>query len=174
MKPSAVILLAMLASPASAQSLGEETGMDALLGLAPSGPDVLLGIHQFNLFQQAVTDSASMRGDGLVKAFAETQSEAAGERDDALEALTRKVGLDIDFPLQPDMTAGGQLAGLQGSVGQVYVREFYQDEIGEHQSAISLLKRYLTKPDNNEIKAFAAALLPSLQAGLKQAEERPK
>jgi len=158
-------------APAFGQSLGERTGIDAMLERPPTASDVLLELHQFDLFQDGVTDSTDKRGDAGVKKFADTQSDAADTRDQALATLGKKAGLAINFPDEPSLTRGDRLAGLDGSVGQAYVRAFYDAEAAEFTSALSLIDRYLTKPDNPDVAAFAAKIRPGLQRGLTQVEK---
>jgi hypothetical protein len=88
--------------------------------------------------------------------------------------LNKASGLNVKLPDQPDMWVTDRLAGLQGAVGQTYLRDFYEDVAAEHETAISLLKRYMEKPDNEQIKSFSQKLLPALQAGLKQANDQLK
>lgn len=156
------------AAPALCQSLGERTGIDAMLDRPPTASDVLLELHQFDLFQDGVTDSTDKRGDAGVKKFADTQSDAADTRDKALAALGKKAGLAISFPDQPSVSRSDRLAGLDGSVGQAYVRAFYDAEAAELTSTLSLIARYLAKPDNPDVAAFVAKMRPALQRELTQ------
>ena len=174
MKSAAFILLVLLTSPALAESLGEETGLNAMLNRPPSGADVVLGLHQFDLFQQGVSETAGTRGNDAVKSFAEAQATAAEKRDSTLGGFKSKVGLQGAFPDQPDLAESDRLAGLQGSIGQTYISYFYRAEMAEHETAISLLKRYLEKPDNADLKTFSEKLLPMLENSFKEAANAPK
>ena len=169
MKPIIVALL-LVSTPALAQSIGEKTGVNAMLDKPPTASDVLLGLHQFDLFQQQVAETADNRGDDALRKFSKTLSDAAGKRDDALAELNKKTKLGAKFPDDPNAMKSNRLAGLDGSVADVFVRGFYKAEVKEHESAISLLKRYLTKPDNDQVRTFAQKQLPVLETGLKQAE----
>lgn len=157
-----------------AQSLGETTGLNAMLGRPPTGADVLLGIHQFDLFEQGLPNTAGMRGNDAARDLADALFSAAEKRDDDLSMLNKSSGLNVNFPDQADLGVTNRLAGLQGAVGQTYLSDFYEDVAAEHETAISLLKRYLEKPDNEQIKSFSQNLLPVLQAGLKQANDQSK
>jgi putative membrane protein len=163
-----IIAILLIASPACAQSVGEKIGVNQMLDRAPTGSDVLLELHQFDLFQQSTTDSSDKRGDDAVKKFAVAQSDAADKREKQLTALQKKARLDITFADEPNADRSSRLAGLDGAVGEKYLANFYAAEITEHEAAISLLTRYNTKPDNEDIRALAEKLLPALQGGLKQ------
>ena len=128
----------------------------------------LLELHQFDLFQQATTDSSDKRGDEAVKKFAVSQSDAAEKRDKQLAVLQKKTRLDITFPDEPNADRSNRLAGLDGAVGEKYRANFYSAESTEFEAAISLLTRYSTKPDNDDIRQLAEKQLPVLRDGLKQ------
>ncbi len=170
MKPIVLALLLLSGAPALAQSIGEKTGVNEMLDKPPTAADVLLGLHQFNLFQQEVAGTADNRGDEALKKFSSTLSDAAGKRDDALAALNKKTKLEVKFPEDPNALKSNRLAGLEGSVAEIFVRGFYSAEVKEHETAISLLKRYLSKPDNDDVLTFVQKQLPVLEAGLKQAQ----
>ena len=163
-----IIAILLATSPACAQSVSEKTGINQMLDRAPTGSDVLLELHQFDLFQQATTDSSDKRGDDAVKKFAVSQSDAAEKRDKQLAVLQKKTRLDITFPDEPNADRSNRLAGIDGAVGEKYLANFYAAESTEFEAAISLLTRYSTKPDNDDIRQLAEKQLPVLRDGLKQ------
>lgn len=163
-----IIAVLFAASPVYAQSVGEKTGINEMLDRAPTGSDVLLELHQFDLFQQATTDSSDKRGDDAVKKFSIAQSDAAEKRDKQLAVLQKKTRLNITFPDEPNAVRSNRLASLDGAVGQKYLANFYAAENAEYEAAISVLTRYGEKPDNDDIRQFAAKQLPVLQDGVKQ------
>ena len=163
-----IIAIFLATSPACAQSVSEKTGINQMLDRAPTGSDVLLELHQFDLFQQATTDSSDKRGDDAVKKFAVSQSDAAEKRDKQLAVLQKKTRLDIAFPDEPNADRSNRLAGLDGAVSEKYLANFYAAESTEFEAAISLLTRYSTKPDNDDIRQLAEKQLPVLRDGLKQ------
>ena len=156
---------------AASQSLAEKTGVNAVLNRQPSAADVLVEIHQFDLFQQSADESAQQRGDNGLREFSASHSSAAEKQDKELLAISRKVGLKIEFSDKPDSGASGRLASLAGSVGPDFVRGYYGAQVSEYDGVISSLKRYLEKPDNEELKAYAAKQLPLFTAGQKSAAE---
>lgn len=58
------------------------------------------------------------------------------------------------------------LAGLQGKVGERYVRGLYATEASVHKAAISVLERYVAHPDNRPLLAFAESQLQVLDGEL--------
>jgi predicted outer membrane protein len=140
-------------------------------GSCANWPRCTIEVHQFDLFQQSITDSSDKRGDDAVRKSASAQSEAAEKRDKQLTSLARKTALNVEFPDEPSATRNNRLSGLDGLVGEAYVRGFYAAEISEHQTMISLFKRYSVAPDNNDILAFAQSQLPVLEAELAKAQQ---
>ena len=80
--------------------------------------------------------------------------------------LSGEANLNVKFAEEPSLIESNRLAGLQGSVGETFVRKYYQDQVAEHESEISLLQRYIAKPDNEDVKTFAMKLVPALRMGL--------
>ena len=142
----------------------EKTGIDNMLGLAPTGADVLTEIHQFDLFEQGADETAQQRGDAALKRFSSDHAGAAEKQDKQLEALKKKAGLSVAFPEDPSVTRSNRLAGLQGSVGPSYVRKYYEAQAAEYDSALGVLRRYLEKPDSEAIKSFVEKQIPAFEA----------
>ena len=167
-----VIVLMLIASPALAQDAGESTGVNQMLDRALTGQDLLLDVHQFDLFQQGITDSSDKRGDDAIRKFASAQSDAADTRDKQVASRSKEGRAPYRIHRRAGrVTQNDLLSGLDGAVGQAYVKAFYSAEIQQHQTAISSLKRYTANPDNDAILAFAKDQLPALQASLKKAQE---
>ena len=163
-----IIAVLLAASPVSAQSLGEKTGVNELLDKPPTATDVLLEIHQFDLFQQQVSDSADKRGDDGVKAVSKAASAAAGKRGNELLAVQKKAELKFAFPEDVSQARDNRLGGLSGSVAEVYIKNFYKAQHDEYESVLSTSKRYLAKPDNDVVRAFVEKQVPVLEADLKK------
>jgi len=155
----------LFSTPVLAQTLGEETGMNGMLDRPPTGTDLLIDIHMFDLFEQGADEIAQQRGDDGLREFSSSHAEAAARQDKQLAALGDKAGLAVKFSEDPDITASGRLSGLQGAVGAAFVRQYYEAQASEYDAAVSALRRYLQNPDQDDIKAFAAKQLPSFEAG---------
>jgi Domain of unknown function (DUF4142) len=161
-----VIVFLLSLTAADAQTFGEWSGLNQLLGRPPTGADVLLEIHRFDLFEQISAGMADQRGDAALRMLSESESDASENRDGLLMQLDKDADLNIKFGNEPSLTGSEYLAGLQGSVGETFVREYYQDQVAEHESAISLLQRYIAKPDNEAVKTLALKLVPALKMEL--------
>ena len=173
---AAVVAVALIPAvpSAAAESVMEKTGVGSALGLAPTGTDVLTEIHQFDLFERQADDTAQMRGDDGLKQFSIERADNAKKQDQQLAELKDKAGVQVTFSEEPSVTRSNRLAGLQGAVGEDYVRKYYEAQVAEHDSALSVLRRYLKKPDNARIKSYAAKQIPALEASQQIAKENWK
>ncbi len=165
MRLIAVVLFFSLMS-VGAETFGEWSGLNWLLGRPPTGADLLLQVHQYDLFEQAAAETAGQRGDTVLRRLSASELDAAAARDDRLAELSKRANLNVKFSEEPGLLVSDRLAGLQGSVGASYVRKYYEDQLAEHQSVISLSQRYIAKPDNRDVKTFAVKLVPQLEAEL--------
>lgn len=165
-----LVLCLLSVSPVVAQTISERSGLNTMLDRPPTATDVLLELHQFDLFEQNVTDSADKRGDDALRKYAVAKSDAANKRDDQLNALQKNAGLTVDFPNEPSATRSNRLGGLDGSVGPGYANKFYEAQVAENQIIMSVLTRYLAKPDNDAVKNFANQQLPVFEKELVSAQ----
>ena len=161
-----VVVFLLSLTAADAQTFGEWSGFNRLLGRPPTGADVLLEIHKFDLFEQLSAGTADQRGNAALRQFSKSESDAAKNRGELLMQLSEEANLNVKFSEEPSLIESDRLAGLQGSVGTTFVRKYYQDQVAEHESAISLLQRYIAKPDNEDVGTFAMKLIPVLKTGL--------
>jgi hypothetical protein len=126
--------------------------------------------------------TADQRGDVALRALSKSESDAAENRDDLLMKLSGETNLNVKFTEEPGWIESDRLAGLQGSVGETFVRKYYQDQVAEHESEISLLQRYIAKPDNEDMQphrwrgqslpAAPARISPKPRPCLHKAQER--
>jgi hypothetical protein len=172
MRAVLAILFLFIGTAALADS-GGATEDSELVGRTPAASDLIAELYQFDLFQQNTIDSADLYGNEEIRNFAVAHAEAAAKRDKTLTELQRHTPINVDFgkkagPLPP---RADRAAGLEASDGPAYVRQFYQAQVVEYRSAVSLLERYLEAPDNETIRSFASSELPIFRAGLRDAED---
>jgi hypothetical protein len=172
--PAIVVFAGVIAGAETPRkhSLIEDIGIKQLFGWPPNGHDVLRLMHQFDIYQMQSADSAAVRGDEALRAFALAQADLARVRNVKIARLNLFTAYGIDFPKQPGAMRGNDLAGLQGAVGQTFASDYYEKQKAEFAASIDLLKRYLLNPDNDDIRRFASEQLPLLQDGLKALEQQ--
>jgi hypothetical protein len=135
----------------------------------PAGTEVIAELYQFDLFQQNAIETADRTGSEALRHSAVGKAEAATQRNKALLELQRKTGTQVNISKAAARRAD-RVAELDSAAEPSAVREFYQAEVAQHRSTVLLLQRYLSAPDNDEIKDFVADQLPALQSGLSDAE----
>jgi hypothetical protein len=160
----ATILLLLAGTPVLADD-ARETGAGA-----PAGTEVIAELYQFDLFQQNAIETADRNGSEVLRHSAVNKAEAATQRDRALLKLQRMTGTEVNAGNSSTARCADRLAALDSTAEPDAVREFYAAQVAEHRSAVLLLQRYLSAPDNAAIKDFVADQLPALQSDLKDAE----
>jgi predicted outer membrane protein len=171
MRAALAIILLLTSTAALADSGGDAAGDSELAGRAPAGSDLIEQLYQFDLFEQNTIDSADLHGNEEVRNFAVSHAEAAAKRDKALAELRKHTPINANVDKKTGPIHADRSAGLEESDGPAYIREFYQAQVAEYQSAVSLLERYLNAPDNDAVRSFASSELPRFRAGLQDAED---
>ena len=136
----------------------------------PAGQEVSAGLYRFDLFQQNAIEAADRGGSEELRLSAVSKADAATQRDKALIELQRKIGSEVQPGGKSAARNADRLAGVDSATEPGSARKFYEAEVAAHQSAVQLLERYLSAPDNETIKQFAADQLPILRSGLKDSQ----
>jgi hypothetical protein len=145
------------------RSLLEDLGVKRLFGWPPNAHDVLRLLHEFDMVQLRAAALAETRGDERVRQFAAEQAAQAQQRETRISRLNTFGLLNIDFATDPSLVRRNELAGLQGEVGQGFVRDYLAKQRDDLDDAIGLLQRYLLHPDNDDVRRFAKQQLPVLE-----------
>jgi putative membrane protein len=77
---------------------------------------------------------------------------------------------NIQLPTQPNQNQKSEAQKLQGLSGGEFDRQFVQDEIKDHQKAISLFQQEVQSGKDGTMKAYAEKSLPVLKRHLQIAE----
>ena len=152
----AAIALAMgMAPPVSAQSVGERTGLNALVGVSSSTDDFVREAAIGDMFE---TVSSARMNEAHQKSSAE------------LTLLVRRHAGGTTIPPTMDGSRQAMLARLRGLMGDEFNRQYREDQLTAHRDAISLFQRYAESGDNPQLRAWARNLLPVLREHLRMAE----
>lgn len=145
------------------RSLLEDVGFKRLFGWPPNEHDVLRLLHEFNMVQLRSAALAQTRGSEPIRQYANAQAELARQREIEIARLNMFGLLNIDFAPDPSLIRRNELAGLQGEVGQDFIRDYLDKQKDDVDGAIGLLRRYLLHPDNDDVRRFAKQQLPLLE-----------
>ncbi len=159
----------LLASPVCAQPIGETSGVNATLGIAPRTGDFVSEAAASDMFEIAASKLAAERTSGDVQGFASQMVTDHGKTASELNGLAEAA--KISLPIT--MTGDGQsmLTKLQGLQGQEFAKQYMDDQVRAHKEAVSLFERYGKSGDNEQLKSWASRTLPTLQHHLDMAEK---
>ena len=168
------LAMALLATPVLAQSAAEQTGVNSMIGAAPTTEDFVMQAAQSDMYEIESSKLALERADGDTKAFAEQMITAHEKTSSDLKALVE--GGTVKTALPDTMTddQSDSLAELDPLRGAEFSEEYIDDQVDAHEDAVDLFERYAEGGDNPELKAWAAKTLPDLQHHLKMAQDMDK
>lgn len=172
-KTIAIALCALLASPAVAESVGEKTGFNSVLGIAPSTRDFVQEVAISDLFEIETSKLAELRSDNATKAFAKQMIADHTKTSDELQAAVKN-DPNTPFPTTLDSSHQSKLDKLAGLNGNDFTKQYRELQVSGHKDAVSLFERYAKGGDNEKLKNWAAKTLPVLQQHLQEAEALEK
>jgi putative membrane protein len=173
MKHVVVIAAALLAAgPALAQSLGERTGIDSVLGIAPSTADFVLEVAQSDMFELASSKMAVEKTDGAIKDFASTMIADHNKTTEQLTAEAKAQSLSV--PTAMSGTNQSKIDRLAKLSGGDFAKEYMDYQVSAHKDAVNLFQRYGKGGDNAKLKSWAVTTLPALQHHLDMAQQLDK
>jgi len=167
----ACLLLAAAAGPAQAQSVGEKTGVNSLIGVSPSTQDFVTQAAISDLFEIQTSELALQRADEPTKAFAKKMIEEHRKVSDEMKMILQSGHVKAELPKALDSTHQSKLDTLKGLNGSDFTRQYHDDQVRGHKNASDLYKRYAEGGDNAELKAFATKNKPHIDEHLKMAQE---
>lgn len=160
-----------MAMPVLAQSLGERSGVNSVLGISPSTQDFITQAAISDLFEIESAKLAVARStDGPTKAFAETMLKDHGTTTEELKTIVRAADLKEQLPTQLDSAHQKKLDELQGLNGAEFTKAYRRMQEDAHEAAVSLFKRYAAEGELPVLKDWAGRTLPSLQHHLRIAD----
>jgi len=171
-KVIAISLCLVLSSPAFAQSIGEKTGVDSVLGISPSTADFVKEAAISDMFEIQSSELAEQKAtDPKTKSFAERMVKDHSKTSSDLKMLVDSGKVKADIPTQLDSSHQSMLDKLKSLNGADFTKQYHSDQDSGHEAAVSLFKRYADGGDNPDLKAWAGKTLPTLNDHLKMAQD---
>jgi putative membrane protein len=166
---------ALLAGPAAAQSLGEKSGVNSLIGVSPSTPDFVKEVATSDLFEIQSSQLALQKAkDEPTKAFAERMIADHQKTSSELKSLVQSGKVKADLPAQLDSSHQSKLDKLKSLSDADFDKQYHADQDSGHKDAVSLFERYAKGGDDPALKDWTAKTLPILEDHLKSAENLDK
>ena len=173
MKTTAILgAFLLLSSPALAQSLGEKTGVNSVLGITPSTGDFVKEAAIGNMFEVESSKLATEKAQGPAKDFATQMVEDHTKTSQELKSEAKKA--DVSVPNALDSSTQLKLDNLRDLSGQEFTKQYVKDQVSAHKDAVSLFQRYGKSGDNTTLRSWATTTLPTLQHHLDLAQNLEK
>lgn len=172
MKPFVLAaIIAFAATPALAQSIPEKTGVNTLLGVAPSTDDFVNKAVTSALFEIAASRLAAERADPATKTFAEEMVRDHERLANELKQLLQSHAVNVIVPAEMTEDQKATLGQLQALQGQDFNGRYHSEQVKAHADAVDLFQRYGEKGEQAAIQTWAASTLPTLRHHLEMAKK---
>jgi putative membrane protein len=164
----------LLAGPVLAQSIGEKTGVNAVLGVAPVTADFVKEVAISDMFELEASKLGEQKGNAQEKSFAQQMTTDHTRTSTELKQLISSGKVQATLPTELDSAHQSKLDTLKGDSGKSFSSDFDSYQVSAHKDAVSLFERYARSGDNSELRDWAGRTLPALKHHLDMAEELGK
>ena len=176
MKPRIAILAlasALLSTAAYAQSVGEKTGVNSTLGIAPKTEDFIKEAAMSDMLEIDAAKIAQQKGDPQEKTFA---GEMITDHTKTSTELKQLVSSDqkAAIPAALDDASEKKLGKLRDAKPEDFAGEYDPMQVSAHKDATSLFERYAKGGEDPKLKDWAGKTLPALQHHLEMAQDMNK
>ena len=170
----AIAVAAMLTSPAVfAQSVGEKTGVNSALGIAPKTEDFVKEAAMSDMLEIEAAKVAQQKGNADEKKFAEQMITDHTKTSSELKGM---VGAELKaaIPTALDDSSQKKLQKLKDAKPENFAGEYDPMQVSAHKDAVSLFERYAKGGEDSKLKDWAGKTLPALQHHLEMAQAMDK
>lgn len=164
----------LLASPAIAQSLGEKTGVNSVLGVAPTTVDFVKEVAMSDKFEIESSKLAQEKGTPMEKTFAQQMIADHMKTSSDVKGLIDEGKVQATLPAELDSSHQSKLDKLKDVSGKDFSSNYDSYQVSGHKDAVSLFERYAQGGDNPALKDWAGKALPALKHHLEMANELGK
>ncbi len=171
----AVLLLTPVLAPlAHAQSVGEKTGVNSTLGIAPTTQDFVTEAANSDILEIAAAKLAEQKGNAEEKKFAGQMVTDHTQTSKDIKGLVDSGDVKATIPVKLDDSSQKKLDELRDSKPEDFSGYYDPMQVSAHKNAVSLFERYAKSGDNPKLKDWAGKTLPTLQHHLQMAESLKK
>ena len=158
-----------LGSVAFAQSVTEKTGVNSVLGVAPTTADFVKEAATSDMTEIAASKLGQERGNSEEKKFAAQMITDHTKTSSELKALVAG-GVKADIPVGLDDASQKKIAKLKDAKPEDFSSEFDSMQVSAHKDAVDLFERYAKGGEDPKLKDWAGKTLPHLQHHLEMAQ----
>ena len=162
-----------LAFPALAQSVGEKTGVNSVLGVAPKTEDFIKEAAMSDMLEIEAAKIAQQKGNAAEKKFA---AQMVTDHTKTSAELKEMVGGEMKsaLPTGLDDSSQKKLNRLRDAKADDFAGEYDPMQVSAHKDAVSLFERYAKGGEDAKLKDWAGKTLPALQHHLEMAQDMNK
>jgi len=162
------------ATPAMAQSTGEKTGINAVVGITPTTQDFVTEAAQSDMFEIQSSKLALTSADAPTKDFAQTMIDDHTKTTTELKAAVSKGEAHANLPTAMSSSQQSMIAKLNDLHGADFDKQYHSDQVSAHKDAVSLFQRYGKNGIDAGLKDWAATIEPGLEHHLEMAQKLNK
>ena len=164
----------LIAAPALAQSVGEKTGVNSMLGVSPSTPDFVKQVAISDMFEVEASKLAQQKGNAVEKTFASQMVTDHSKTSTELKGLVSGGKVTAELPTALDSSHQSKLDKLKAANDRDFGSEFNSMQVSAHKDAVDLFERYANGGDNRDLKDWAGKTLPAHKHHLEMAQDLDK
>ena len=131
-----VVAISISAGAAFAQSVGEKTGVNSALGMAPKAADFVRLVAISDMFEIESSKLAQERADTSSKTFAARMVKDHTGTSTELKGIATKANFEVPGAL--DSSHQGKLDKLKGLQGADFDKEYDSMQVDAHKDAVDL------------------------------------
>lgn len=173
MKKLILVLVAttMLSGPVLAQSIGEKTGVNSTLGIAPTTQDFVTEAANSDMLEIAAAKVAQQKGNSEEKKFAAQMITDHTKTSADIKQLIDSGVVSAELPKALNAASQSKLDKLNNVGAEEFAATYDPMQVAAHEDAVSLFERYAKGGDNAKLKDWASKTLPALRHHLEMAQQ---
>jgi putative membrane protein len=171
---SAALAVLLLSPAVMAQSVGEKTGVNSALGIAPTTADFVKEAATSDMLEISAAKLAEEKGNAEEKKFAAQMITDHTKTSSDLKQLVSSGDVKADIPASLDDASQKKLDKLRDAKPADFASEYDPMQVSAHEDAVSLFERYAKSGDSLKLKDWAGKTLPALQHHLDMAKSMNK
>jgi putative membrane protein len=141
-KSSFALILMLASTGAAAESVGEKTGVNSVLGVAPKTTDFVTEAAVSDMTEIAAAKIALQKGDAEEKQFADQMVHDHSQTSDQLKGLLSSGDVPAALPTALDDASQKKIDKLNSAAPADFRSEYDPMQVDAHKSAVSLFERY--------------------------------
>src|SRR3954453_2592212 len=167
------VAVALTSSAALAQSVGEKTGGNSVLGIAPKTEDFHKEAAMSDMLEIETAKVAQQKGNADEKKFAEQMITDHTRTSSELKSMASGE-MAAAIPSSLDDLSQKKLQKLKDAKPEDFAGEYDPMQVSAHKDAVSLFERYAKGGEDSKLKDWGGKTLLSLQHHLKMAQAMDK